>query len=148
MSLRKQWHGSSGNMATSRTARPRSSLWSICWTSASRLQTPPLGSSSFLSNTSPRYLCLRCYTITAIMKLVAQCGVCPPVVQNLIRSLTNSKSLEVVQRSISHFLDLRTHLAPQIIRVPSSPQLWHHGRRAACRCLPGRHRSRSQSALP
>jgi hypothetical protein len=43
----------------------------------------------------------RCYTITAIMKLVAQCGVCPPVVQNLIRAMTNSKSLEVVQRCLT-----------------------------------------------
>jgi hypothetical protein len=32
------------------------------------------------------------------MKLVAQCGVCPPVVQNLVNTMAKSNSLEVVQR--------------------------------------------------
>ena len=40
----------------------------------------------------------RCYAVTAVMKLVAQSGVCPPSIQKLITDISKSSSLEVVQR--------------------------------------------------
>ena len=40
----------------------------------------------------------RSYTISAIMKLVAQCGVCPPLVLEFINEFSFSSSLEVSQR--------------------------------------------------
>jgi AP-4 complex subunit epsilon-1 len=40
----------------------------------------------------------RSYTISAIMKLVAQCGVCPPGVLEFIDEYSHSSSLEVSQR--------------------------------------------------
>jgi len=40
----------------------------------------------------------RSYTISAIMKLVAQCGVCPPLVLEFINEFSFSSSLEVAHR--------------------------------------------------
>lgn len=62
----------------------------------------------------------RCYTITALMKLVAQCGVCPPVVQNLVNTMAKSNSLEVVQRSIEFQSLLASGLMADVLPVDAS----------------------------